>query len=204
MKQTLLFSAIALAFLASACKDKAKDVKVAEPNEAITTVIFTATPTSGGAAVSAKWTQKYGADGNPIGAPDTLKALLELKPNTTYSGVLTLLDSTKTPPLLVSDEVKEEGVEHLVFYQPTPATQPLVIPNTPNAAGSSLHLTISPTDKDASVAQFPIGLETTLTAGATSLGHLRVVLRHQPDVKNGTYAPGSTDADVTFRVQIQP
>jgi hypothetical protein len=38
---------------------------------------------------------------------------------------------------------------------------------------------------------------------AASTGYLQVVLRHQPNVKDGTFAPGSTDFDAGFKVTIQ-
>jgi hypothetical protein len=38
--------------------------------------------------------------------------------------------------------------------------------------------------------------------GAASSGTIRVVQRHQPNAKNGTYSPGSTDFDITFAVNI--
>jgi hypothetical protein len=47
-----------------------------------------------------------------------------------------------------------------------------------------------------------IGLTDNFVTGAASNGWLRVVLRHQPNVKNGTYDPGSTDFDVNYKVNI--
>jgi hypothetical protein len=48
-----------------------------------------------------------------------------------------------------------------------------------------------------------IGLTDNFVTGAASNGILRVVLRHQPNAKNGTYPPGSTDLDVTYAVSIK-
>jgi len=191
-------------FLAASCQKKSDNVTPLIPNEAITTVILTATPASGGAPSVAKWTQKYGADGNPIGAPDTTAAILELKANTTYVGTIAFVDSTQTPPVNITNEIIELGKEHLVFYQPTPTRQPLVIPNTSNSAtDSTLAITLTPTDRDNSAAAFPVGIATNIVTGKVSAGRLRIVLRHQPEGKNGTYAPGSSDVDIRYRVNIK-
>ena len=200
MKHPILLLAT-LALLS--CSKKEQTVSPSVPEEALTTVILTATPQGGGASVFAKWNQKVGADGNPIGDPDTSQATLELKDSTVYVGQITMIDSTQTPPFLVSGEVLERGTYHLFFYQPTPTKLPLIIPGTPNDTGSApLNLVVLETDHYSSAHQYPIGLQTNLLTGAPSSGRLRVVLRHQPNVKDGTYTPGESDADVTFGVRI--
>jgi hypothetical protein len=65
-----------------------------------------------------------------------------------------------------------------------------------------LNLSVSRADLDANVPPMQIGLKDNVYTGAASTGILRVVLRHQPNAKNGTYPPGSTDLDVTYAVTI--
>ena len=59
------------------------------------------------------------------------------------------------------------------------------------------------TDQDTNVPPLPVGLMSVITTGNTSTGTLEVILRHQPNVKNGTYPPGSTDLDVFYPVKIE-
>ena len=200
---------------ATACS---KDEKVVAPtisNEALTTVQLRLTNTADAAnVVTAQWEQLNDANGNPQ-TPDVSQANLSLKPNATYNCVLTLLDKTQSPVFVVSDEIRERANYHHFFYQPLPTTQALVIPApgggeqypapipTPLPTGPALNLTATITDQDTNTPALPLGLTTTMTTGAASTGYLRVVLRHQPNVKDGTYAPGSTDLDVGFKVAIQ-
>jgi hypothetical protein len=62
---------------------------------------------------------------------------------------------------------------------------------------------VTTTDTDTNNPPLPIGFKTSFKTGAASTGYLRVVLRHQPNVKDGTFAPGSTDLDAGFTVSIQ-
>jgi hypothetical protein len=66
-------------------------------------------------------------------------------------------------------------------------------------------MTVTPNDRDTNPAPgpYPIGLTTDVTTGAASSGKLNVVLRHQPNVKNGTATPGTSDLDVTFDVMVK-
>ncbi|HLX91822.1 MAG TPA: hypothetical protein VKR32_09075 [Puia sp.] len=71
---------------------------------------------------------------------------------------------------------------------------------------SALNLTITRTDLDANSPPLQIGLQDSFVTGAANNvtgGILRVVMRHQPNAKNGTYPPGSSDFDVTYAVNIQ-
>ncbi|MFD2570373.1 hypothetical protein ACFSUS_06990 [Spirosoma soli] len=184
-KTLLLFVPVVL--LVGACNTDEENVAPTDSNEAITTATLsltnTATPTEVVTATIDNLTTQI----------DTSKYVLRLRANTTYSGAVTLLDKTKTPTLNVSAEVKEEGNEHLFVYTFTPA------------AGSPASMTITATDKDTNPAPgpYPIGLTTQIRTGAVGSGKLNVVLRHQPDVKNGTAQPGSSDLDTDFKVLIQ-
>jgi hypothetical protein len=62
---------------------------------------------------------------------------------------------------------------------------------------------VTSTDVDSNNPPLRIGLSDKFVTGAASNGILRVVLRHQPNAKNGTYDPGSTDLDVTYAVNIK-
>jgi uncharacterized RmlC-like cupin family protein len=136
---------------------------------------------------------------------------LNLKANSKYNGVVYMLDQTQSPVFVVSNEIKQRQNFHLFFFQPTPvATAPVVsnttpyIPGTPvNATLPPLNLTIARTDLDTNNPPLQVGLTDLFTTGNASSGNLRFVLRHQPNAKNGTFAPGSSDLDVNFITIIQ-
>ena len=159
-------------------------------------------------------------------------AFMRLKANTTYSGRVIILDETKTPFDTVSTEILARENYHLFFFEPSPVlASNFVVSNTTtyipqtdwltgvpasdttafgisenesmtSSADSALNLVVSRTDMDANTPPMQIGLQDNFVTGAASSGTLRTVLRHQPNAKNGTYPPGSTDFDVTYAVTI--
>jgi hypothetical protein len=193
-----------------------KNASVATPrppgNEFLTTVQLAfqnaIDPTDKGIA---SWRQL-----DPTGAapPDTSKAILNLKANSTYNVQMIILDETKNPVDTVSLVIRERQNYHLEYYQPTPISPAnLIISNTStdipisdgtvtSATGPYLNLVVARTDYDTNVPPMQVGLNATFTTGAASTGRLRVVQRHQPNVKNGTYDPGSADFDVNYQVNI--
>ena len=212
-KQILAFSAIAIAATMtwSACKKSETVVSPPAPsNEFLTTVRLVATNEANASdVVTASWVDLTPDDNNP---PDTSNAILNLKPNAVYDVKVLFLDETQTPAGDITAELKERQNYHLLFFQPTPVApsdtatgiSSASIPGTvASATGPYLNLHVVRTDMDANTPPLPVGLTDKFTTGAASNGHLEVVLRHQPNAKNGTYAPGSSDADVSFRVNIQ-
>ncbi|QDK79970.1 hypothetical protein EXU85_15670 [Spirosoma sp. KCTC 42546] len=174
---------VSVVVLAGACTKDEQNVAPTDDNEAITTATLTltnkATPTESITATIE----------NLNTTADFSKATLNLKANTTYTGVIGLLDKTKTPVLDATEEIKEKANEHLFVYTPTPSNL----------------LTVTLTDKDTnpSPGPYPIGLTTEIKTGAAGSGKLKVVLRHQPNAKNGTPTPGSSDLDTDFTVVVQ-
>jgi hypothetical protein len=159
-------------------------------------------------------------------------AFLNLKANSTYNARVIILDSTKSPVDSVSDEILQRENYHLFFFQPSPIlASNIIISNTTTdipqsywitndatdttaggvsineialqpGGGNPLNLTVTRTDMDNNNPPLQIGLQDQFVTGAASTGTLRFVLRHQPNAKNGTYAPGSTDFDFTLAVSI--
>jgi hypothetical protein len=182
----LLLLLIPVALLAGACTKDEQNVAPTDDNEAITTATLTltnkTTPTESVSATIESLNT----------TADFSKATLNLKANTTYTGVVSLLDKTKTPVLDATAEIKEKANEHLFVYTYTPTT------------GSATALTVTNTDRDTNPAPgpYPIGLMTDVKTGAAGRGKLKVVLRHQPNAKNGTPTPGSSDLDTDFNVVV--
>ena len=210
---TALLAALGLA----GCNKNEEVVAPTVANEAITTMTLTVTnAASAGDVQTATWEQLLDGQGNPVASgPNYSQANLTLKAGATYNVAVGLLDKSQTPTFNVGAEIKERANIHSFFFQPLPTSQALVIPAptgadsyplpipTPTPTGSPLNLTVTRTDTDTNSPALPVGLTDTFVAGAASTGYLQVVLRHQPNVKNGTYAPGSTDFDAGFKVAIQ-
>lgn len=215
-KARFVAGALLLAGLAGCNKDE-EVVSPSVANEAITTMTLTATNAANASDTqTAIWEQLLDAQGNPVATgPNVSQANLNLKPNATYNVTVGLLDKTQTPTFDVGAEIKDRANIHSFFFQPLPTLQTLVIPAptgadtyplpipTPLPAGNPLNLTVNRTDLDTNTTPLPVGLTDQFVTGAASTGYLRVVLRHQPNVKNGTFAPGSTDFDAGFAVKIQ-
>ena len=180
-KQSIWLACIVL--LAGACTKDEQNVAPTDDNEAITTATLTLTNKAIPTEIVTATVETLNT------TADFSKATLNLKANTTYTGVVSLLDKTKTPVLDATLEIKEKANEHLFVYTPTPVTL----------------LTITLTDKDTNPAPgpYPIGLTTELKTGAAGSGKLKVVLRHQPNAKNGTPTPGTSDLDTDFTVVIK-
>lgn len=181
-RKSILYSLL-LAGLLTACNKEEQTVAPTIDNEAITTATLQLTNKANSADVVTVTVD------NLDKTPDFSKATLNLKANTTYTGVVLLSDKTQTPATDVTAEIKDRQNIHLFIYTPTP---------------SSL-LTVAITDKDTNPAPgpYPIGLQYNLTTTAAGSGTLNVVLRHQPNTKNGTGAPGSSDLDTTFPVVVK-
>ncbi|AQG82380.1 hypothetical protein [Spirosoma montaniterrae] len=178
---------LSMAVLISACNRDEEDPAPTDDNEAITTATLTLTSQTTPVQTVTATVE------NLHTTADFSRATLNLRANTTYTGSITLLDKTKSPTLDVSKEVAEEANEHLLVYTFTPAT------------GSPASMTVTATDRDTNPAPgpYPIGLATQVRTGVAGSGRLKVVLRHQPNTKNGTPTPGSSDLDTDFNVVIQ-
>jgi hypothetical protein len=159
-------------------------------------------------------------------------AFLRLKANSTYAGRVIILDETQNPVDTVSIEILARENYHLFFFEPSPVlSTSFAVSNTTTyipqnewltgqpasdttafgisvnesmaaSPSAALNLTVNRTDVDDNTPPLQIGLQDNFVTGAASTGTLRTVLRHQPNAKNGTYPPGSTDLDVTYAITI--
>lgn len=181
-KSILLATLFSISFIAC---DK-DDNPIAPPvneEELITTVKVTLTNGTNVVTLTSKDLDLDGPNAPVVTVSGPLSA------NTAYVGVVELLDETKNPADVISEEIKEseeEKREHQFFYNLTGLT------------GSAVYSDLDSNGK-------PIGLNFSYTTGAASTGSFTITLRHLPNksaagVATGdmTNAGGSTDAKATF------
>ena len=144
-------------------------------------------------------------------------SLITLAANTAYITRLVILDETKTPVDSISNDVEgEESYEHMVFYNGDPLNSTnskgnqIIQSGYPNYTvrlnGSLIRLRYTDTDNGVAHTQAVrnIGLRTILKTAAATTGSYPfiVTLRHQPNLKDGTYPPGETDVKVIYRIKV--
>jgi hypothetical protein len=184
MKIIKLFIATAvMAAVFQGCKKDSDLPKLPEPvnePEVITSVKITLTDSSNTAnIITASFIDKDGDGGNQPTTFDTIK----LKANKTYLASIEIFNHIMNEDL--TEEIEEEANEHLFVFKPT-----------------GVNLSIAITDFDTNSPALPIGLKSKWRTGATGNGNLQLILKHQPDSKNGTEAPGDTDIDLNFTTTI--
>ena len=185
MKQVSIMLTAGLLFilLLNGCK---KDEKVVSPplpgNEFLTTVKLVATNSTDASDVQTASVVQL-----PDLPVDYTHATLNLKKNSTYHVTVAFLDETTSPAGNITDDIYDRRNYHLICF-----------------TASGLNLTVNKTDLDTNNPPLPIGLSDDFITGDASAatGSLNVQLRHQPNAKNGSCDPGSSDADVDFPVNI--
>jgi len=144
-------------------------------------------------------------------------SVINLSANTTYKTRVIILDETKNPVDSTSNDIGiDEGYEHMFFYNGDPSQSNNNSGNTilksgyPNYTvklnGSVVRIRYTDSDNGAAHGNPTrnIGLQTYLTTSSASTTKFPFIatLRHQPGVKDGTYAPGETDVSVEFKVKV--
>lgn len=185
LRLTLFAAAVSLAF--AACKKEKTETPTENANEEITTVKLTFTNAANAAEkVVATWKD---LTGNPVIDKVVLKA------NTTYNLSTELFDERKNPADTITHEIEEEGDEHRLFHLFFSKANANVQDSLSTVAA------VTPLDKDAN--NLPVGLEVSVATKGAFTGYLRMVVRHQPGNKNGSYGPGSTDVLTEFPLEIK-
>lgn len=189
LKQLTVFAFTALVAF-SACKKEKNDI-IEEPHvheeELITTVRLIVTNSSG-----FNQTFNYKVD-NGIGSANPATPVIDdvvLSANNTYNVEVQVWNEAETPAEDVTEEVKEESLEHLFLFQSTPTS----------GAGS---IVFSNGNKDGN--GDPLNQTITFTTGDAGSGSLTVTLKHEPTDKNATdpaSAGGETDAQAIFPVTL--
>ena len=174
------------------------------PNEVMTTLKLTFTPTNGGESVVITWADPE-LDGDPSIDDITLNN------GQSYTVGFEVFNELEDPTRDVTPEIRDEMDEHQVFFTGSAVEGPC---NTANPAAIIEH-----SYEDTDTNGYPIGLSNTFIATATGTGTLSVLLRHMPLV-NGTIVktdglagvmntdgatalPGSTDINVDFNMTVE-
>ncbi|MCB0803533.1 MAG: hypothetical protein KDB74_10575 [Flavobacteriales bacterium] len=188
MKTFQIFSLLIISTLFFSCTDESDNsVKpgiTINPNteELITTVQIHLSDTNHVIIDTVAFNDPDGDGGNP----PTIDTLM-LQAGQSYLVNLKFIDASN--PLSIKDitaEIEIEADEHLVCFDQT------------NIAGIS----INKADSDGN---YELGLKSKwkLSPSASSNnGILKLTLKHQPDVKDGTCTPGDTDVEINFPVII--
>jgi hypothetical protein len=169
--------------LISACKDNPPPDPTEKPkneNELITTMVIEFEDSFLFKKTYATFQDLDGEGGNAPSRWDTIK----LVANRPYITKIILLDESKSPTDTISNEVLEEGEDHLFVFTPT-----------------GVDIQVKAEDKDDN--NLPIGLFTIWRTGNAGSGKMKVRLKHQPGVKDGTAGPGDTDVDIDFNCLVE-
>jgi hypothetical protein len=170
-----------------------------EVPELITTVTLTFTPQSAGGPVVVSAVDPDGEGVQDIQIDDPIHLIR----NTTYTLTISLINGLADPTQPEYDvgvEVKEEADEHMIFFSWTNNlfNSPVGDGNVDNPADLVNYL-----DEDEN--ELPLGMVTSWTTSAPTSGELRIILKHQPDLKSpqSDSHTGETDLDITFPVEVQ-
>lgn len=139
--------------------------------------------------------------------PDTVRSFATLLPYTTYNYQIIILDSTQNPDsaaFVVSNEIIARENYHLFcFYDSTNENDIYGTALSSRGPSGWVNVLVDDPNYDNNKPPLPFGLTGQLVTSGASKGQLEVILRHQPDVKNGDCAPGSTDLDVYYNITVK-
>ena len=189
MKTTVLIlnTLLGASFLCLTACDREKDLFIhVDPEEPISSLVYTLTPELGGPEVVLSWIDDDGPFGDdPVITGGNLIA------NQVYMGSLKLSLGTGDFPDNLTEEILEEADEHQFFFSSTL---------------SDVQITYRDQDPDGN----PIGIQNGLSTGASGNGTITITLLHLPDkygkdVSDGVIANagGDIDLEVVLPISIE-
>ena len=189
--------AATLLLLLTACE--AEEPTREDSPEMITTVIVTFTPIDGGEPIIGN-----AVDPDAEGIRDIeTDGPIALTAGATYMLTLGMYNDLADPDsdeYNISAEVEDEGAEHMLYFGWTGDifSDPSGSGNIGDHEGPVLY-------QDTDSNGLPLGLQTKWTTSGESTGTLRIVLKHQPDLKSETSTSdiGESDMDVVFDVHVK-
>jgi hypothetical protein len=190
----LLISLLSI-FLSGCGEDPVKE----NVPELITKVTLTFKPVGGGSNVVVSATDPDGEGVQDI-EPDGAIILEKSKSYGLDIALVNELANPNDPEYSITEEVEEEGDEHMFFFAWT--NNLFAVPSGDGNIDNRAH-EVNYQDSDGAN---PIGLLTQWqTVSNAGVGTFRLVLKHQPGLKSATSSSndGETDVDLTFDLQIQ-
>ncbi|MAT89419.1 MAG: type 1 periplasmic binding fold superfamily protein [Flavobacteriaceae bacterium] len=181
-KYACIFSIVILGFTSCSNNDDDATPQVVNEEEIITTLNVSLTAEGSFVMLTSR-----DLDGDGPNPPEVTVSG-NLLANTTYVGILEVLNETEDPAEDITLEVLEEDEEHQFFH----------------LVGGGLNATTSYGDFDDN--GNPLGVNFALDTGDASSGTLTIVLRHEPNKPNdGTLedAGGETDIRADFNITIE-
>jgi len=195
-----------IAFALNACNKPSATAPIEPGNEFLTTtLLIISDPTHAQPTDTLIWSETPSQT-----VPDTLRTFVTLKQNYTYNIQIMILDSTKvsngvitdTAGFVVSNEIIARQNYHLFcFYDYNNQNDIYGTSNSSRGPSGWANVTVNNPNLDMN--NLPFGITDNLVTTIPTHGQLEVELRHQPAVKNGTCAPGSTDLDVYYNITVQ-
>jgi len=184
--------------IVTGCDDDDDPIKEDTP-ELITKATLTFAPSGGGSVVVATATDPDGEGVQDI----SVDGPISLEINKSYTLSIALINELADPSdaeYNITDEVEEEGDEHMLFFAWTNNVfaDPSGNGNIDNRADD-----VNYNDEDAN--GLPLGLSTSWsTSAAAASGTFNVVLKHQPDLKSmtSTSSTGESDLDIEFDIVV--
>lgn len=159
--------------------------------EVIDKITLTFTPVGGGTTIVA-----VAADPDGPGPQDLVVEDISLAQDKTYEMAITLENTIEGED--ITEEIREEDEDHLFLFGWTGDifTDPVGDGNIDNRVDA-----VNYNDQDSN--GLPVGLSTNFTVTSESAtGTLRIVLKHQPEIKSATsgFEDGGTDVDITWNI----
>ncbi len=188
---------LAMAILTGCSKD---DPQKEDTPELITKVALIFTPTVGGPSIIASATDPDGEGVQDL----VVDGPIELEADKQYVLTMELVNTlvaVDQPGYSITDEVAEEGQEHIFFFGWTGS-----VFQAPSGDGNIDNRSDEVNYMDLDAGGLPLGLVSNWTsAAAAASGTFRIVLKHQPGTKTATSGStvGETDLDLTFSVNVQ-
>lgn len=169
------------------CNDKTNNNHTTD-NELIThvTIVLHDSDITKNDSTRAFWSDIDGAGGNNPILPDTLR----IRKNTVYNGHIYFSNLQNGTYIDITKVIETENMNHILCYDVHSVTVP------PSG------LSIERTDQDKN--GYQVGLSTLWKAQNAENGFIRVRLKHQPNIKNGSCDIGETDAEVDFPYVVIP
>ncbi|MEP2669966.1 MAG: hypothetical protein ABJH04_13265 [Cyclobacteriaceae bacterium] len=191
------FLVLMLGLLIAGCESD--DPQKEDTPELITKATLTFTPVGGGTVVTATATDPDGEGVQDI----AVDGAINLTAGVNYTLSLSLINElaeVTSPEYNITEEVEEEGDEHMFFFAWTGD-----VFSDPSGNGNIDNRADAVNYEDEDEGGLPIGIVTSWTAGAAaSSGTFRIVLKHQPDLKTSTSGSdtGESDLDIEFEINV--